>query len=224
MNRALRVLLVDDHALVRQGLKALLESSGMCVVGEAKDGQDAVQKAVELSPDVVVIDLTMPGMNGTEAIPRIRQRLATVKVVVLTANDAPEYVRAALVAGANGYVLKEDSHEDLVSAINTTVDGKTFLSPGVCGDVVSGFLSIGPESTGGHSLEPISPGAHELTGREREVLKLTAEGKSNKQMADYLHLSVKTVEKHRASAMKRIGAKGVADVTAYAIRNGLVSA
>lgn len=224
MNRALRVLLVDDHALVRQGLKALLESSGMCVVGEAKDGQDAVQKAVELSPEVVVIDLTMPGMNGTEAIPRIRQRLATVKVVVLTANDAPEYVRAALVAGANGYVLKEDSHEDLVSAINTTVDGKTFLSPGVCADVVSGFLSIGPESTGGDSLETISPGAHELTGREREVLKLTAEGKSNKEMADYLHLSVKTVEKHRASAMKRIGAKGVADVTAYAIRNGLVSA
>jgi DNA-binding NarL/FixJ family response regulator len=141
--------LVDDHALVRQGLKALLESSGMCVIGEAKDGQDAVQKAAELSPDVVVMDLTMPCMNGTEAIPRIKQRRAAVKIVVLTANNAPEYVRAALGAGANGYVLKEDSHEDLIVAINSTVAGKTFLSPGVLGDVVSGFLSVGPLSTGG---------------------------------------------------------------------------
>ena len=219
-----RILLADDHAMFRQGLKALFETdSRMTVVGEATDGQEAIQLSATLIPDVIVIDLSMPGMNGTEAIPKILLRNEHAKIIVLTAHSAPEYVRASLQAGANGYVLKEDSHQDLISAIESALAGRTFLSPGICNDVVSGFLASSMDQLG---ATPDAPGvAHwdMLTSREREVLKLTAEGKSNKEMAEYLYISVKTVEKHRSQAMKKIGAKGIADVTTFAIRVGLVT-
>jgi two-component system, NarL family, response regulator NreC len=224
MIQACKVFLAEDHAMFRQGLKALFETdSRMTVVGEASDGNEAVQRLVALDPDVVIIDLSMPGTNGTEAIPKIISRNEHAKVIVLTAHSAPEYVRASLKAGARGYVLKEDSHQDLMSAIDSALSGKIFLSPGICNDMVSRFLATQVDSPPGEQETPATLHWDSLSPREREVLKLTAEGKSNKEMALYLHISVKTVEKHRAQAMKKIDAKGVADVTAFAIREGLVA-
>jgi DNA-binding NarL/FixJ family response regulator len=222
MTPTCRVLLVEDHEIFRKGLRALLEADGrILIVGEASDGRDAVIQAAALTPDVAILDLSMPGMNGTEAVPLILKRSAKTKIVVLTANNALEYVRATLDAGASAYVLKEDSHQDLISAINSALAGKVFLSPGIHSEIVTGFTTRAPKRNAGLSGVPLPLDA--LTVREREVLKLIAEGRSNKEMADVLHISVKTVEKHRASAMKKIGAKRAADVTAYAIRHGVVS-
>jgi len=217
------VLLADDHAIFRQGLRSLLESDPqISVVGEATNGQEAFQLATQLTPDLVVMDLSMPGTNGTEAIPKIKQRLPDTKIIALTQHSVEEYVRATLQAGATGYVLKEDSHQDLLAAIRSVMAGKTYLSPGICMGVVSGFLSaLGgcPSATGAST--PM--GWDALSVREREILKLTAEGKTNKEMSDYLCISVKTVEKHRANVMRKLGAKRAADVTAFAIRQGLMA-
>ena len=223
MQSTCRVLLAEDHEIFRQGLKALLEADGsILVVGEASNGRDAVSQAAALTPDVAILDLRMPEMNGTEAIPLILKRSAKTKIVVLTANNALEYVRATIDAGASAYVIKEDSHRDLISAIHSALAGKVFLSPGIHGEIVSGFTTPhAPERNVGGSAVPLPWDT--LTIREREVLKLIAEGRTNKQMADVLHISVKTVEKHRASTMKKIGAKRAAEVTAYAIRHGVVS-
>jgi two-component system response regulator NreC len=219
----INVLLAEDHAIFRQGLRSLLSGDEhMAIVGEAGDGQQAIQLATELRPDVVIMDLSMPGTNGTEAIPKIKCRVEQTKIIALTAHSAEEYVRATLQAGASAYVLKEDSHQDLVTAINCVMAGKIYLSPGICKGVVSGFL-CGLGEPGGASTKPAAKITWDaLTLREREVLKLIAEGNSNKDMARYLHLSVKTVEKHRANVMKKLGAKSAADVTAFAIREGLL--
>ena len=221
----IHVLLAEDHAIFRQGLKSLLSTDEhLRVVGEASDGQQAVQLAAELRPDLVIIDLSMPGTNGTEAIPKIKSRLESTRIIALTAHNAEEYVRATLQSGASGYVLKEDSHQDLLTAISSVMAGKVYLSPGICKGVVSGFLSGRGESPGTTQSKPTGQVTWDvLTLREREILKLIAEGNSNKEMARYLHISVKTVEKHRANLMRKIGAKSAADVTAFAIREGLLS-
>jgi two-component system response regulator NreC len=219
----INILLAEDHAIFRQGLTALLQSDDqVCVVGEASDGQQALQLATQLRPDLVIMDLAMPGTNGTEAIPKIRQRLAETKIIALTAHNDEEYVRATLDAGANGYVLKEDSHQDLLTAIKSVMGGKTYLSPGICMGVVSGFLANRDESSPSNGSSG-KMGWDALSLREREILKLTAEGKTNKEMADYLCISIKTVEKHRASVMRKLGAKRTADLTAFAIRRGLLT-
>lgn len=214
----LKILLVEDHAILRDGLKSLLSSDpSIEVVGEAEDGQVAIQQANLLQPDIIVMDLSMPRMNGTEAIRHIKRRNPEARIIILTVHKTEEYVRASLDAGANGYVLKDEPHQTLLSAIKSVYNGNTFLSPGICGKVVSGYLG---------RANPSSPDLpwHELTEREREVVKLVAEGYKNREIAVNLSVSIKTVEKHRSNLMKKLDLHSASALTAYAIENGLVSA
>jgi DNA-binding NarL/FixJ family response regulator len=214
-------LLVEDHAILRDGLRLLLErNGGFEIVAETDNGHDAVALAVKHSPELILTDISMPGKNGTETIPLIRNRLPDAKIIVLTMHRTEEYVRACLAAGANGYVLKEDSQVELLSAIEKVFSGQTYLSSGICNHVVSGFLT-NKQATTKTLDEPVSWDL--LTLREREVLKLVAEGRRNREIAAFLSISVKTVEKHRAGVMKKLGANNVSELTAFAIRKGLIS-
>ncbi len=216
-----RILIAEDHAILRDGLKSLLEKEpALEVIGEAVNGQEAVHMAVSQKPDLVIMDLSMPGTNGTEAIPLIKKRNNDIKIIALTVHNAEEYVRATLDAGADGYVLKEDSHRDLIAAIRNVVNGKTYLSPGICSHVVSGFLSKPDSDQTGTQIHPTWDS---LTIREREVLKLIAEGNRNKDISNYLHISVKTVEKHRSNLMRKLGAHSVSELTTFAIRHNLMA-
>ena len=216
-----RILIAEDHAILRDGLRSLLEKEpALEVIGEAVNGQEAVHMAVAQKPDLIIMDLSMPGTNGTEAIPLIKKRNSDIKIIALTVHNAEEYVRATLDAGADGYVLKEDSHRDLIAAIRNVVNGKTYLSPGICTHVVSGFLSKpGSDQTD----TQIHPTWDSLTVREREILKLIAEGNRNKDISNYLHISVKTVEKHRSNLMHKLDAHSVSELTTFAIRNNLIA-
>jgi DNA-binding NarL/FixJ family response regulator len=209
-----RVLIVDDHDLLRLGLVASLELDARIeVVGEAADGREAIQAVGRLSPHLVLMDLTMPGMNGMEAITQIRRRYPDVRVLVMTFHTSEEHVKAALRAGCNGYILKNATQEELQSAIHIVLQGKTYLSAKISSKALSALTSaIGAEENRYDSL----------TLREREVLKLVAEGRSSKSIADYLCLSTKTVEKHRASLMRKLDLHNAAHLTAFAIRKGLV--
>jgi len=210
-----RILIAEDHTILRQGLRALLESSDhLQVVGDVSTGKEAIRAVAEMAPTLVIIDLSMPGMNGTEAIREIRVRHPDVRIIALTVHKAEEYVRTALKAGADGYVLKDDSHADLMSAVRNVLNGRTYLSPGICTGVISGYVGTSPRPSTGASWEV-------LTHREREVMKLIAEGYKNRQIAHYLSLSTKTVEKHRANLMKKLNLHNAAGITAYAIENGL---
>lgn len=214
MNKKYRLLIVDDHTLLRAGLRALLDSDASIeVVGEAQDGRDAIRAVGQLSPDLVLMDLTMPGMNGTEAITAIKQRYPDVRILVMTLHKAEEFIHASLKAGASGYILKDSTSDELKTAIHNVLSGKTHLSADVASKVVHGF--IGGGSDGGSPFET-------LTQREREVLKLVAEGRSNKEVAEFLSLSVKTVEKHRSNLMTKLDLHNTAQITAYAIEKGLV--
>jgi DNA-binding NarL/FixJ family response regulator len=185
------------------------------IVGEADNGRDAVRAVGELIPDVVLMDLTMPGMNGMEAISDIKRRYPGVRVLVLTLHKTEEFVLASLRAGADGYILKEATPGELRLAVRTVASGSTYLSDEVLGKVIS-------ENPGRGGSLSTSGVWDTLTQREREVLKLVAEGKSNKAMAEYLFLSAKTVEKHRAKLMAKLGMRNAAALTAYAIQKGLV--
>ena len=212
----LRLLIAEDHALVRAGLRALLlQDSEFLIVGEADNGRDAVRAVGELNPHVVLMDLTMPGMNGMEAIIDIKRRYSEVRVLVLTLHKTEEFVLASLRAGADGYILKEATPAELRLAVRAVASGKTYLSPEIMG-------SVSGENQGRGSALPTNGVWDTLTQREREVLKLVAEGKSNKAIAEYLYLSAKTVEKHRAKLMAKLGMRNAASLTAYAIQKGLV--
>jgi DNA-binding NarL/FixJ family response regulator len=212
----LRILIAEDHALVRAGLRALLsQDPGFEIVGEADNGRDAVRAAGELQPQVVLMDLTMPGMNGMEAILDIKRRSPEMRILVLTLHKTEEFVLASLRAGADGYILKEATPAELRLAVRTVASGKTYLSQDVMGKVVSDDQRRG-------SALPTNGVWETLTQREREVLKLVAEGKSNKGIAEYLFLSAKTVEKHRAKLMAKLGMRNAAALTAYAIQKGLI--
>lgn len=211
-----RVLIADDHAILRDGLRALLSSSPeLEVVGEAADGQEAIRKADELSPHMLLIDLSMPHMNGTEAIQVVRNRHPNLKIIALTVHRTEEYVRAALDAGANGYVLKDDTHTELLTAIQAVNRGQTYLSPYICGHVVNSYLDQ-------HGSERVTTPWDILTLRERQVIKLIAEGNSNKVIARSLAISVKTVEKHRGNLMKKLDLHSASRITAYAIEHRLI--
>lgn len=214
-----RVLLVDDHTIVRQGIKALLETQeDIEVVGEAEDGRQAVEKAKQLVPDVLVIDITMPNLNGIEATHKIKKINSKIKVIVLTVHDNEEYVHQVLQAGASGYLLKESAVSDLVSAINAVEKGDIFLSPSISKVVVKDYVRhAGAESGDFDSLNV-------LTGREREVLQLIAEGRTNKEIANLLNLSVKTVDVHRSHIMEKLHIHDITGLVKYSIRKGLIEA
>lgn len=212
------ILIAEDHGILREGLRALLSREpGIEIIGEAQDGRDAIHKARQLGPQTVIMDLSMPNTNGTEAIRAIKQHNPDTKVIVLTVHKAEEYVRMALEAGADGYLLKDDTRDELLAAIGSIHRDRTYLSPGICGKVINGYLDR-PAAAGAHASK-----ANQLTIREREVTKLIAEGKKSREIAEYLSLSLKTVEKHRANLMRKLDLHNVSALTAYAIENGLVN-
>jgi len=211
----LRVVLVDDHALVRAGLRALLgEMPGVSVVAEAGDGREALQLIREHKPDIALLDISLPGLNGLEVAARVAKEHPATRVIILSMHGDDESVRRALTAGAAGYLLKNSDRSELELALRTVAHGNAWLSPAVTKKVVTAFAE-GARSS--------SQGAFEvLTPRQREVLQLIAEGHSSKEIAGRLNLSPKTVETHRTELMERLGIHGVAGLVRYAIHIGLV--
>jgi DNA-binding NarL/FixJ family response regulator len=209
----LRIVLVDDHVVVREGLKALLSAqSGMTVVGEAADGVAACLEVKRLRPDVVVMDVSMPKLTGSQATERLAKECPEVKVLALTVHEDKGYIRQLLAAGAAGYVLKRAAAEELIHAIRVVAGGGIYLDPSMAGKVVGGFVRRGD------SDKPSQSAA--LSEREIEVGKLTAAGHSNKEVAARLDLSVKTVETYRARAMEKLGLHSRADLVRYAVQQG----
>ncbi len=218
MNIKKRVLIVEDHTLLRAGLRALLAQDPETeIVGEADNGRDAVRMIDRLLPDLVLTDLSMPGMNGIEAIVDIKRRYPDIRILVLTIHKTDEYIHESLRAGADGYILKDASQDELRVAIRNVLNGKTYLSPDISAKVINGYLGTS------NSPRPAS-NWDTLTHREREVLKLVAEGHPNKFIADYFCLSIKTVEKHRSNLMKKLDLHNASTLTAYAIEKGLLAA
>ena len=212
-----RILLVDDHELVRRGLRALLEMQpGWVVCGEAADGRTAVELAQKLAPDIVVMDIGMPQLNGIEATRQILERTRGIEVLMLSVHDSEQAVREVIGAGARGYVLKSDAGRDLVAAVEALLRREPFFSPSVAVSVRAAGVKVSAPTRA--SLRP----AGVLTRREREVLQLLAEGRANKAVAKLLGISVKTAETHRARIMRKLRMKSVAELVRYAIRNGFV--
>lgn len=217
MTKKHRIFIVDDHALLRAGIRALLsQDPDLEIVGEAEDGQDAVRQVAALVPDLVLMDVSMRGMSGIEAVLDIKRRNPQTRVLVLTIHKADEYVLASLRSGADGYLLKDATHDELRVAIRSILNGKTYLSPDISGKVVHGYLNAGKS-------DAVSSSWDTLTHREREVLKLIAEGHPNKYISDYFCLSIKTVEKHRSNLMRKLNLHNASMLTSYAIEKGLVS-
>jgi len=211
-----RILIAEDHNLLRQGLRSLVSSlPDFEVVGEGRDGKEAVRQAIALAPDLILMDLSMPGMNGIEATTQIKRRMPAVKIVALTAYKTDEYVREALRAGADGYILKDASYDELVMALRSVMGGKKFLSPDVSGHLVETYLNGGRPETKAAPWD-------KLTARERSILKLIAEGRTNRAAAEFLNVSPKTVEKHRANLMRKLGLRNVAELTLVALESGLI--
>ncbi len=212
-----RIVIAEDYTILREGLRALISSNpDLEVVGEAEDGKDAIQRVEKLSPDLILVDLSMPRTNGVDAIREIKRRCPETKVVALTVHKAEEYILAALEAGADGYVLKDATHAELMTAIKTVLGGKSYLSPGVSERVIQGYLD------GKKRVKP-SSSWETLTNRERQVLKLIAEGYKNREIGDYLCVSVKTIEKHRANLMQKLDLHNASALTALAIEKGLIT-
>ena len=210
----IRVLLADDHALVRAGIRSLLNAMAeVQVVGEASSGEEALELAARQLPDVVLMDIAMRGITGLEAAAAMRERLPQVRVVILSMHSGEEYVLQALRAGAAGYLLKDAATGELELALRSVMRGESWLSPAVSRQVVEGYV----QRTGGESAPEV------LTARQREVLRLVAGGKSTKEIAFLLNLSVKTVETHRAQIMDRLGIRDVAGLVKFAIQRGIVS-
>lgn len=217
MKKKYQIILADDHSILRAGIRSILDNQPhMEVIAEADNGKDALQKSILLKPDLLLTDLSMPKTNGAECIRELKKRMPEIKILVLTMHSGEEHVHTALNAGANGYVLKDDSHEELLNALRMVLAGKTYLSPSICGNVVNGYLNTSSTSMPIASWEI-------LTNREREVVKLIAEGYRSKDIAKYLSISIKTVEKHRSNLMKKLDLHSVSSLTNYAIHNGLVS-
>jgi DNA-binding NarL/FixJ family response regulator len=210
-----RVLLADDHVLVRAGIRALLEDlEGVTVVGEAGNGNEVLELARKHRPDVVLLDISMPGLGGLEASAQLKQEFPEVRVLMLSMHANEEYVLQALRAGAAGYMLKDSATAELELALVAVMQGGTYLSPPISKQMVEGYVQrVGAEQ----------PVADNLTPRQRQVLQLIAGGHSTKEIAYHLELSVKTVETHRAQLMERLQIRDIAGLVKYAIRNGLVS-
>lgn len=215
----IRILLADDHALMRAGLRKLLESApGFEVVAEAANGREVVRLARELVPDVVLMDIAMPELNGFEATTRIARSDHPVPVLILSMHATEQYVLEALRAGAAGYVLKDSAVEELERAIRSVIRGERYLAPAVSKHVLDDYLRLLRGDAGPEASKPPA-----LTPRQREILQLIAEGRSTRAIAEKLHLSVKTVETHRAQIMQRLNIFDVAGLTRYAVRAGMVA-
>jgi DNA-binding NarL/FixJ family response regulator len=215
--KKLRILLADDHTLVRQGLRRILEEKPEWeVVGEARDGREAVLRTLELKPDVVIMDLAMPQLNGTEATRQISRKAADVQVLVLSMHMDETYVLQALRAGARGYLLKDSVDADLLRAVTAVSEGKSFFSPTVAKMMLDDYI---------RHLEQqgVTDRFELLSEREREVFQLIAEGNSNKEIANLLSLSVSTVETHRARIMEKLDLHNTAEIILYAVRKGFLS-
>jgi two-component system response regulator NreC len=206
----IRVVLADDHVLVRQGLKSLLEREGVQVAGEASDGQEAVQQVLSIRPDIAILDISMPILNGVDAARNIGRLAPKTKVILLTQHGEDQYISGALEAGVRGYVLKNQVASDLVRAIQQVSHGQVYLSPGVSAALMDAYRS--------KSNKPADP----LTPRERQVLQLIAEGKSTKDVASLLGISVKTAESHRTRLMQKLDIHETASLVRYAVRRGIV--
>jgi DNA-binding NarL/FixJ family response regulator len=214
---AIRTLLADDHTLVRAGLRALLRDiAGVTIVAEADNGRHAVRLASELTPDLAIMDISMKELNGIEAAAQMKAQSPATRVLILSMHTTEEFVRRALKAGAAGYLVKDSAPLELTMAIEAVMRGETYLSPRVSKSLLSGLVD-GRAAPGGSSLDGLTP-------RQREVLQLVAEGRSTKEIAFALEVSVKTVETHRAALMERLGIRDTASLVVYAVRNGLVSA
>jgi len=216
MDDTIKIVVAEDHIIVRDGIKALIGAEPrFAIVGEAQNGFEAIQLAGKLKPDLILMDLTMPRMNGMESIEEIKSASPNTKILILTVHKIEEYVYACLQAGADGYLLKKSSCEELMNAIHHVLSGEPYLDPGISDTIIAGYLKR-------------KPGASEksrrstLTKREREVLKLIAEGYKNEEIAKYLFISASTVETHRDNLMKKLDLHNIAALTAYAIDQGLI--
>jgi DNA-binding NarL/FixJ family response regulator len=216
--RPARILIADDHDVVRRGLRALLEAAGHKVCAEASTGREALAAARRTAPDVAVLDVSMPDMNGLEAAARIREAVPDAEVLVLTAHDAEEVVRGALEAGARGYVLKSDAGGDLVDAVADLLRHRPHFTTRVAEMVLEGYLGTSATTPAAAIRES------RLTPREREILQLLAEGRTTKQVALALSISAKTVETHRANLMRSLGLESISDLVRYAVRNRIIEA
>jgi len=217
MKKTFNIVLAEDHTILREGLKALLSSQpDLKIVGEAGDGLEAIRCARDHSPDMILLDLSMPTMTGLDAIKEIKRVSTDTKIIVLTVHSTEEYILATLQAGADGYVLKDAHSEELLTAIRHVLDGRRYLSPSISGTIIDGLLQ-------GKKASAIRSSWETLTQREREILKLVAEGHKNKEIADLLCISLKTVEKHRANLMEKLDLHNVASLTALAAEKGLIN-
>ncbi len=215
---AITVLVADDHTIVRRGLVSLLSlGEGIQVIGEAPDGRAAVDLTLQKDPDVVLMDISMPVLNGLEATARIKKQAPHVRVLILSAYDNDEYITQVVRSGANGYLLKNSSAEELYAAIRSVASGHAFFSPAVSKVIADSYVrGSAPES------EPTRPSDSRLTSREREILQLVAEGHTHQEVADQLHISVRTVDTHCGNIMKKLDIHDSAGLVTYAIKNGIL--
>lgn len=214
----IKILLADDHTIVRKGLRVLLEAEEYIkVLDEAEDGRDALKKTEKLQPDVVVMDIAMPGLNGLEATRQIKKHFPAVKILILSMHTTKEYVFQTLRAGASGYLVKKAAPRDLVSAIQAVHRGESFLSPSISRTIIEEYIKKAEKTIQEEDLYEI------LTNREREILQLIAEGNSTRKIADKLNISKKTVETHRAHIMDKLNIHNTPELTKYAIQKGITS-
>jgi len=212
-----KVVIVEDHKLFREGLKSLLsDKDDLVVVGEAGDGIEAIRAVKKCRPDLLLLDLSMPKMNGISVMKEIKSQFPEIKIMALTIHESDQYVLEAFEAGADGYCLKDAGRNELMVAVDSVVQGKRYISPSISDNVLEGYM------TGRKKLKSKTTW-DSITQREREVLKLLGEGYQNKEISDMLHISVKTVEKHRANIMNKLDLHNAAALTAFAIEHGLVA-
>lgn len=216
MENKKRIMIAEDHTIVREGLKSLIESlPNFEVVGEAEDGRQAIECAENLSPDLIMMDLSMPKSDGITAIKEIKRRCAGIKILALTVHKTEGHVRMAFEAGADGYILKDATYQELEMAINNILSGKPYLSPDISGGIISGYLMAMKYREPDNLISALTP-------REVEILKLIAEGYKSREIADYLRISTNTVDKHRANIMKKLDLHSASALTAIAIKEGIV--
>lgn len=219
----MKILLCDDHRMMREGLRVILEREGLEVSGEAANGREVIELAERVVPDIVVMDISMPELNGIDATRRLMERFPGIKVIGLSMNSDRRYVVRMFAAGAVGYLLKSSASEELISAIHAVAAGYKYVSPAVAGSVIEGCLAQAAPSERPSSRPPDSSAPKPLSAREREVLQLLAEGRSSKDIAARLDIAATTVETHRRQIMDKLNIRTIAELTKYAVREGLTS-